>query len=259
MADIRVQEHTYNSIIEDSIHREIKNKYNKKSSRTSDSDFTQTENFEEAVKFAKEGWDLGLEQYKIEDGVLSSGTTILSPSLAGCIPHVQNHIMGFPQEMYQLFDDREYNLPTLDVIVNLGYSGSTDSEDTLEFGKCLVNYINTMASNYNIRLTGVFAVKQGSINDYDIVYLKKFDETLVINNIAFALHPSFFRRIWFGIAESKEYLSSGYGKAIKTDYHKVVMDKLGSESDKTIVFKCLEDLNNFKFTPDNIEGVTIKI
>jgi hypothetical protein len=247
---------TYTEFVDKAINREI-HSGNRNGSRTGTKGFTQSESFEETVDFAKNGWDLGLEQYKIEDGVLTSGTTHLNPSLAGCIPHVQNYIMGFPQQMYDLYDEREYNLPTLDLVVSLGYAGSVRGSDALRFSKSLVGYINKMSSTHNIRLTGIFATKQGGKAEYDtIVTLKDFDEAMVVNNIAFAFHPSFFRRLWFSIAESKSYLSSGYGHSRK-DYTSSISKAIDtSKSDKVIYTKDLGDIDSFTWSPEDIDNVT---
>jgi len=247
-----VDVYTYREFVEYSKNREIHSN-NGQSSRKGSKGFTQTESFEEAVSFAENGWDLGLEEYKIEQGVLSSGTTHLNPSLAGCMPHVQNHIMGFPQQMYDLYDEREYNLPTLDLIVPLAYSGGTNSKDALKFSVSIVKYINKMSSTHNIRLTGIFNTKQNNTDYHVIIKLKDFDERMVLNNVAFAFHPSFFRRLWFSVAESKSFLSSGYGR-VQGNYDNVIREEIKTESsDKVLFFKCLKDLDKYSFKPEQVE------
>tara|TARA_B110000116_G_C16768965_1_gene552326 strand:- start:510 stop:1277 length:768 start_codon:yes stop_codon:yes gene_type:complete len=247
--------YNYREFVDKALNRE-RHESNPKASRTGSSSFTQTESFDETIKFATEGWDLGLEEFKIEDGVMTSGTTHLNPSLAGCMPHVQNYIMGFPQQMYDLYDEREYNLPTLDLIVSLGYAGRVGGSDALNFSKSLVGYINKMSATHNIRLTGVFATKQRNTNYDVIVKLKDFDKAMVLNNIAFAFHPSFFRRLWFSIAESKPFLSSGYGQS-RSNYKESIQKSLDtSKSDKVIFTKDLGDVYEFTWSPDDIESVT---
>ena len=249
-----VEHYTYREFV-DYAQTRIKHKNcNGNDSRDLSTSFCQTESFEQAIDFAVKGWDLGLEQYKIEDGVLSSGTTHLNPSLAGCMPHVQNYIMGFPEQMYDLYDEREYNLPTLDLIIPLNYSAGLSSKDTLKFGKSLVNYINTMASTRNIRLTGIFCSKFHDEPSIKIVKLKDFDSSLVLNNIAFAFHPSFFRRLQFSIVEGKSYWQSGYGQSI-TNYKKYVENELdGGKADETRYFKSLMNVSRFDFEPSEIDN-----
>ena len=250
-----ITQYTYASFVSEAMTRK-KHNNNGESSRCTDFSFTQSKSIEEAHHWAVNGWDLGLEQYKIEDGLLVGGFTEMNPSIAGCLPHVQNHIMGFPEQMYGLYDNREYNLPTLDLVLNLAYAGRVSGSDALEFGKSIVSYINAMASNYNIRVTGIFASNQSNnTKTYEVITLKDFDSALVINNIAFAFHPSFFRRIWFSIAEQWEYLSGGYGSAI-TEYREVAKTFLtGGESDKTIYFRNLQDISTFKWNDKNIDKV----
>jgi len=237
---LEIGRYTYASLVDEGMNRKKHSNCRVEYSITNTPDFAQTKSLEEAHDFAINGWDLGLKEFKVEDGVLESGATEMQPSLAGVIPHIQNHIMGFPEEMYQLYDMREYNLPTLDIVVNLAYLGWVDGSDALRFSKCLVGYINAMASTRNIRLTGVFATTQsGSREVYDFVTLKDLDSTLVINNVAFAFHPSFFRRFWFGVVEGREYWNSGYGGTID-NYVKIAKKELaGGESDETLFFKSL--------------------
>ena len=220
-------------------------------------DFTQIKNFKTALSYAREGWDLGLEQFKIEDGVFANGSTEINASLSGCIPHVQNFIMGFPEQMYQLVDKREYNLPTLDLVVPLNYASWVNSEDALNFGKSVVAFINKMASSYNIRLKGIFCLQFGGKTKVQVVTLKDFDESLVLNNIAYAFHPSFFRTIWFSVIEGKSYWSWGYGSNNK-EYKKHIEGILdGVKADKTIYFKSLMENKKYIFTPEEIEEVIL--
>ena len=249
-----IERYTYREFVDYANNRVKHNKCKKTESRDEGFDFTQTDSFEQAIEYATTGWDLGLEKYKIEDGVLSSGTTHLNPSLAGCIPHVQNFIMGFPQQMYDLYDEREYNLPTLDLIIPLNYHGGMDAKNTLKFGKSLVSYINTMASTRNIRLTGVFCSVFKGEPVVKIVKLKDFDSSLVLNNIAFAFHPAFFRRLQFSIVEAKSYWTRGYGMS-EENYKQYVVNELdGKKADETRYFKSLMNVRKFDFTPDEIEN-----
>jgi hypothetical protein len=167
--------------------------------------------------------------------------------------------MGLPQQMYQLYDEREYNLPTLDIVVNLAYPASVDSNDTLELGKSLVSFINNKAATRNIRLTGVFASNaRNNTQVYQMITLKDFDTSLVINNIAYAFHPSFFRRIWFSVLEGKEYWQSGYGTAI-SDYKTRTENKLeGVKSEEVMFFKNFGTLNRFSFTDENVSEMLLK-
>jgi hypothetical protein len=260
----KMNHYTYREFVDFAVNRKRHDKCRDEYSRqTKDPDWAGTKDFEQAVSFARNGWDLGLEQYKIEDGLLVGGSTLLDPSMAGCLPHVQNHIMGFPEQMYQLHDEREYNFPTLDIVVNLSYNGGFKQKNALEFGKSLVAYINARASTRNIRLTGVFATNQpkGQGDTYDVIHLKNFDEAMVINNIAFAFHPSFFRRIKFSTIEAQPYWSDGYGCTIR-DYkpamEKEVKKRGGTKPDETIYFKSFADISGgYSFTPDDINRVTL--
>ena len=167
--------------------------------------------------------------------------------------------MDFPEQMYNLYDNREYNLPTLDIVVNLTYPSSIKGKDALAFGKSIVGFINAKAATRNIRLTGVFASRHGNdIKEYQIITLKDFDSALVINNIAFAFHPSFFRRLWFSTLEGKEYWSWGYGRVIN-NYKEVLQKELtGTKSDEVIFFKTLGDISSSRYSwkEEDLEHIT---
>ncbi len=257
MSKAIIEQYTYASLVNEAMTRKCHPNCRDNSARGGSFSFTQTHSIEEAEDFAIHGWDLGLKQYKIEDGVLVNGKTELQTSVAGYFPHIQNHIVGYPQDMYQLYDSREYNLPTLDIVANLSYNAGVDSSKALEFGKSLVSYINLMASKRNIRLTGVFATNQKDGKKVvQVITLKDFDSALVINNIAFAFHPSFFRRLWFSILEGKEYWASGYGQSIP-DYKKYVEGELtGGKSDETLYFKNLENIYKFDWDDKDLDKVT---
>lgn len=255
-----VNQYTYSSLIHEGMNREKHDNCWDNSSRSKNKEFTQTKNYEEANDFAVKGWDLGLEQYKILDGVAVNGSVDLTPSVAGCVPHVNNYLMGYPQDMYQLTDTREYNLPTLDIVVNLAYTASIEGSDALMFGKSIVAYINKMASTRNIRLTGVFAsIQSNKVRVYDFITLKDFDSALVLNNIAFAFHPSFFRRIWFSVLEGKSYWDYGYGTT-NHEYHKKALKYLsGAKSDELIIFKTLNRIDKYEWEEKDLKDITFDV
>ena len=254
----KIERFTYAGLVNEAKYREKHSNCRGESSRTKSTSFTETESFEEAYEFAIKGWDLGLKEYEIEDGVLASGSTDLNPSLAGAFPHVQNHIIGRPESMYSLYDNREYNLPTLDIIVNIAFLGYIDGSDSLAFSKSMVSWINAKASTRNIRITGVIANTFSHGKTVELITLKEFDEPLIINNIAFAFHPSFFRRFWFGVIEGRSYWSSGYGAAI-SNYKKLVEAEITTEKvDERLFFKSLMalDSNQFDWVDKDIPDIT---
>ena len=255
---VTIKEYTYSSLVDAAINRERYNS-NSNSSRNGRESFTQTKTFDEAVEFAKNGWDLGLEKFELEGGVISTGNSFLTPSLAGALPHVQNYILGYPEQMYQISDLREYNLPRMELFVNLAYVGSTNSEDVLEFSISIVSYINRLSAKYNIKLTGFFGSNQGSGGRWlDLVTLKNYDESLVINNLAFAFHPSFFRRIWFGVVEARQGLSGGYGRVLGDDeVLDVIKDKIDLYSEKVQLFRGLTPGGRFSFTYEDSSNMIV--
>ena len=255
--DAEISYYSFREFVDYAQNRKVHANCRSERSRDARPSFTEIKDFKTAIEWANTGWDLGLKQFKIEDGVLSSGVTHLNPSLAGCMPHVQNFIMGFPEQMYNLYDEREYNLPTLDLVVPLNYAAWVNGSDALDFGKSVVGYINKMASTHNIKLTGIFCLQFNGETKVQSIALKNYDEALVLNNIAYAFHPSFFRTIWFSYTEGKEYWSSGYGS--NNGNYKQYLDGIKQEitADKTVYFKSLMDNNKYIFTPDEVGEVTL--
>ena len=195
-------------------------------SRTGGKSFTQTNNYEEAEKLAITGWDLGLDKFVIEDGVLEGGVTSLEPS----------------------------------IVVNLAYACRVNSKDALDFGASIVKYINTMACTKNIKLSGLFCTKVNGYESTQSITLKDYDENLVLNNVAFAFHPSFFRRFWFAFLESKSYWTSTYGQ-VHPNYKYISKTIFkNTDSDTNIFFKSLSDISNdtteFSFDTSTIEEYT---
>lgn len=250
-----ITHYTYNEIVEFAKNRKKHRNCYGNSSKNAGFSYSQTKSFEEAYDFAINGWDLGLEAMKISDGVLENGSTIMNPSLAGCLPHVQNYVMGFPEQMYNLYDESTYNQPTLDIFVNLVYTMSINSSDTIKFSKDLVAFINKKSASNNVRIIGVLSNKMGSVETYDFIVLKDFDSALVINNIAFAFHPSFFRRIWLSKLESLSNWESGYGR-LANNFLSVVLNEFDTNgSDEVIIFK---GMNNrvYNFDENTLDSVT---
>ena len=170
-------------------------------------------NFEQALKLGRSGWDAGIRQLDLENGVMSDVGVEFSPNVTGAVVNMQNYLQGVPDNMFELKTRREYTLPEVTLYVPLQYSAGNSAKKAMNFTKKIVEYTNELQSKHNVRIIGFFAANfYGDVKrSVTEVVIKDYDERFVLNNVAFAFHPAFFRRLWFAHHESMPHWSSGYG------------------------------------------------
>lgn len=211
--------HTYNEFIEFT-KTTPRAAGNKTSSEGGGYSFTKTHSLKEAYYLAENGWDAGISELAIEEGVLASTGVEFNPNVHGSTVNVPNYIQGLPDSMWEMTERREYNLTELEIFINLCYVGGKSADDALKYASNVINYVNEKQKTHNVKLTGYFASRQ--LNDvtwFNSIVIKDFDQRFVINNIAFAFHPSFFRRIWFRALETTDFIDNfGYGSPKSYDY-----------------------------------------
>lgn len=198
--------------------KHVKRRSGTDSSLTGSRDFTGTDNIEEAFHLAENGWDYGIKELKIEGGVMVAGTTEFNSSMVGSVVNIPNYINGLPDDMFQIVDEREYDLPLVTVYVRLAYLARVTTSQALKHCGVLVNWFNQLQKDHNLRIIGIMDnmwenSKFGYIKTYTFqqILIKDFDQRFVINNIAFSFHPSFFRRLGFSRYEEIYGLDWGYG------------------------------------------------
>lgn len=193
---------------------------NSTSSERSSYSFTKTNSLEEAYSLAENGWDAGIKELAIEQGVLSSSGIEFSPNVHGAVVNVPNYIQGLPDSMWEMTERREYNLTELEIFICLCYTYEKSSDYALKYASNVINYVNEKQKTHNVKLTGYFAAQERNyVTWFNNITIKDFDQRFVINNIAFAFHPSFFRRIWFRALETTDFIDNdGYGRPKSHDY-----------------------------------------
>lgn len=256
----KVQEFTYQSFIDYARSRKKSKRAISwdlsSSSATSKyrTEFTGTKSIKEAFELAEKGWDSGIEQLDLEDGLLVGGNGMeVSENVYGSMVNIGNYIQGLPNNMYEFTEKREYNLEPLTIYTALTYSAGVKLEDAMRFAKSIINLVNTYQSKNNIRIVGIFYCEINKIDFMQKITIKDFNERFVINNIAFAFHPSFFRRLFFSVMEGEEFADSGYGRPHQQNKYLQEIKKF--ENDKAILTPTLNDLSNGEFT----ESQTTKI
>jgi hypothetical protein len=229
---------------------------NSNDSRKGDFDFTATKSFEEAVELAEYGWDAGIKQLGLSDGVLVSGNGMeVNENVCGSLVNIGNYVQGLPNNMYEFTEVREYNLEPLTIYIPLTYSARNSSEKALKYTKALIEKINEYQTTNAVKLIGFFDSDQSNGWRYiSEVLIKDIDERFVINNVAFAFHPSFFRRLYFAHIETFENLdTSGYGRPLKRE---ISLSYIKSKDNEFVLLPNLNDLDS-NFTEEQFNNQII--
>ena len=188
------------------------------------------------------------EQLKLQDGILADAGTIFEPDVYGAVVNIGSYIQGLPDNMYNLREEREYALPTKTIYANLGYNAGNSGKKAMNFCKNIISKVNKYQASHNVKLIGVFYTKQNGTMFMIEVIIKDFDERFVINNVAFAFHPSFFRRLFFSHLEAEKFIDTyGYGQSQQGDK---VADKIKTFHKKTEEAILLPSLNSLSESAD---------
>lgn len=215
----------------------------KSSRRKGNASWYGTETFEEAVNLAKHGWDSGLEQLNVEDGTLAQSGIEYETNIFGCTPHIQNHLLGLPDSMVNYVDITDYQREELTIYVILNYSAYYSDKEIFRFTLNMIQLVNEYQSKYNVKLVGRFNSKMGGVDHIEDVIIKDTDERFVINSIACALHPGFYRRLMFAHKEATSFCEGGYG--MSQDTCKVENDlKKSHKSGKAILLPAIGETDN---------------
>jgi len=208
-------------------------------SRNTDSAWNGTETIEEAFSYAENGWDSGIKQMELSDGILSNGNGMLvNNSIQGSMVNMGNYLMGLPDNMLEFSELREFNLEELIIYVPLAYTAGNSLKKALNFAKNVTTIVNEYQSHHSVKVIGVFDTRHGNKRFINYVTIKDFNERFVLNAIAFAFHPSFFRRLWFSVLEGESFISGGYGGS--NSYDKIVEEVKEQADVKAVVLPNLD-------------------
>ena len=183
-------------------------------SRSGTFSFTETKSFEEALSLATDGWDVGLSELPQEKPTEVESGIEIHQDVEGSSVHIGNFLEGRPDNMNRVESKIEWEYPPLTIYINLTYSWAIKAKTALKHCADIIDLVNELQTRNNIKIVGVFETDQRRSNAHRIdVIIKDFDERFVINNIAFAFHPSFYRRLYFAALEHHDFIDTdGYGK-----------------------------------------------
>jgi len=215
-----------------------------------------TGSLKSAIKLAREGWDSGMKQLDIEDGVLVDAGHKFNPHIQGALVNVPAYLEGQPDCMWELSEEREYNLEELDVVVPLCYSAYNSDKKIMSYCQSVVKLLNQKQTKHNVRViivTDNKGMENGLKRLVGRIVVKDFDERFVLNNVAFAFHTSFFRRLVFKWWETTDHLDSwGYGTVPSQKETRGWYKENADGKYKTLFCPGLNDMSeDASFTEDN--------
>jgi hypothetical protein len=189
-------------------HENCKEESSKK--ECSEGGWSGTDTWETAVKYAKHGWDAGIKN--MQDYLQTDSTLInVEHSLVGHAVDVGRFLQGVPDTMVTFYDDSYRNKAPLTVYTKLTYLADVSGENAMEYTSKILETIAILNRTFNVKLVGVFDSINKHTTNMVLVNIKDTDERFVLNNLAFAYNPAFFRRFWFKWLETTSMWSQGYG------------------------------------------------
>lgn len=229
--------------------------YNLNSSRNNDKDrmaWCGGLTFEESLETAVTGWDTGLEQLKLTDGLLTDNGWKFEPNVCGAFVNMGAYLQGQPDCMFDLRGENEFTLPQLTIYANLSYSAGNDGKKAMRFCQSITNIVNEKQSKFNVRIVGLIgSIQENGLQNLIEVVIKDYDQRFVLNNVAFAFHPSFFRRLYFAHLEAEEFIDYGYGQPMSTEMIKSKVEEI-RDTNESFLTPMLDDLNDGNFNEDKL-------
>lgn len=203
---------TYNDFLNKTIKEPRKARYTD-SENISDhwTGWSGSKDFAEALNYAKFGWNAGIKEIGQEGSLQVSGGSKITKGVAGAIPDIPAFLSGVPENMFTYVDEVPHNRDQVTLFVPLTYSSGYRVSDALLFCKDIVKEANKLGAKNDLRIVGMFGCDMPYDKVIDYIIIKGFDQQLVLNNIAFSMHPAFFRRLYFRRLETYENLPAGYG------------------------------------------------
>ena len=222
--------YTYSELIEklSSLNNEDFVYPDRRSSINGSEEFCLTSSLEEAMGLARYGWkdsntikDISYNLENLIDTVQLKDSFLYDVS--GDEPEVSRFLANEPENMLVFIQEEVIDHKQVHLLVNCTFSSSVSTQIIYNRGAVVLTLISKLEDlGYRVKLDVCNIVES---DDRDvirhIIQIKDYFEQVDLDRIAFCLcHPSFFRRILFGICESyskeivktfKFYTSGGYG------------------------------------------------
>lgn len=166
-----------------------------------------TSTFAEAIDLAVNGWAEGCKRLMTAMAAAQSAPS-LTPALvmdvAGAYPIAALAAAGDPCSMVDLQPVEDRVRPIVRLVVQRGGSAAYDPEEFMNYGAAVLSYIEGLeAASFRVEIEVAFAANIPPVDHYLSVIVKRAEEPLEIDRLAYVLtHPAFFRRIGFAVKES---------------------------------------------------------
>jgi hypothetical protein len=196
---------------------------------TEKTEWTRTENFDEAYHLAKFGWPEGLKLLQREvllaDVALAENSAMGRRKLIGIeghSPDIPRAVAGEVLNMVRRLKQKTDRQGVVKIRYDMGRLADVSPDTILRLGGALCSYINMLeAINYSVQLDACFETEPshdyGGPNVSFQFPLKKAGTPLAMVDLVFWLaHPSALRRIKFAAMERldiERYYSPGYGRS----------------------------------------------
>lgn len=180
------------------------------------------ESLQEGIDLCRAGWDSGIEQMALEDSFTAQKYIKRVPSMAGGSVNIGRYVSSAPDCMNTFSSNIKYARPRVTIVVPLVYGAFVSEEKAMDYSLDILKLVNSYQTHNDVRLIGVLSsshdtdVIEGVAEDFIEVVIKDFGERFVLNSVACAFHPCFFRRLYFKYLETTKYVNYGYGSGVKS-------------------------------------------
>ncbi len=186
---------------------------------TSNSGWSGTGTYEEAVELCQKGWSEGFENFvhlkkRIDEEILSPIIRFRQVAdVVGYAPSVPDWLNGNPFSMWNTA--RERRPAFVNIYFNIDYNMWTDAAQILNRGAIVMSIVDALEnSGYNVRLETFSASYCGNEALFVTFNLKGEGEKLNLRKVYFPLcHPAFLRRLCFRLQETTPLRESRWGKS----------------------------------------------
>ncbi len=189
-------------------------------SRTGDESFTGTKSWEEALRFARDGWPEGrAKMLKTVASAQSAGIIGVAPSfemdVGGAYPIPALAAAGQPDCMLNFSPINERARPIVRLAISGSVSGRYPASAIFNYGAAILAYVDALEANdFQCEITWHFVAERDGKYGHLSVVAKQAGESLDLDRLAFVLaSPSMLRRVSFA-AQERTHSSDwqgGYG------------------------------------------------
>lgn len=201
---------SYDELLTQSERGECKWTSPKRRSRDIGEHWFGTENFEEAMRLARDGWADG--RAKIVHGLETAAVLQREPirrgrtyDVAGMLPDVPRFIAGAPDCMFTVGEDLRARRPVVRVVFAPCWSAGVAEKNIINRGVALLSIVDQWEDDgYSVEIDLAFRAEADGWDFRVTCPVKRAGEPLELDRLAFVLaNPSILRRVIFSLYEQQ--------------------------------------------------------